>query len=113
MPTFPVILVPDDASEELENVGSKEKFWYTREDGYRWLFKTNRPNTGEDWAEKIAAELCALLGLPHATYEVAEWTPKRGVISRRMGQPGEQLVTWAILVSRMSDSTLIPSTRSA
>jgi len=97
----------------LGNVGSKEKFWYTRKDGYRWLFKTNRPNTGEDWAEKIAAELCALLGLPHATYELAEWTPKRGVISRRMGQPGEQLVTWAIFVSRMSDSTLIPSIRSA
>ena len=92
MPTFPEILVPDDASEELENVGSKEKFWYTREDRRRWLFKTNRPNTGEDWAEKVAAELCALLGLPHATYELAEWNNKRGVISLRMGWWGERLV---------------------
>ena len=91
-PPFPIVPVPEDASEELENVGSKEKFWYTREDGHRWLFKTNRPNTGEDWAEKIAAELCTLISLPHATYELATWTNKRGVVSRHMGQPDDQLV---------------------
>jgi hypothetical protein len=26
---------------------------------------------GEHWAEKIASELCNLLGLPHASYKLA------------------------------------------
>jgi hypothetical protein len=40
-----------------------------------------RPNSGEDWAEKIVAELCELLGLPHARYELASWRETRGTLS--------------------------------
>jgi len=37
---------------------------------------------GEDWAEKVAAELCELLGLPYAAYELAStWQGNRGVVS--------------------------------
>jgi hypothetical protein len=35
------------------------------------LFKAEERGTGEDWAEKIACELCGLLGLPHVHYEMA------------------------------------------
>ena len=44
----------------------------------RILFKYNRPNTGEDWSEKIASELAQLLGLPHATVELATFEGERG-----------------------------------
>jgi len=36
------------------------------------LFKAEERGTGEDWAEKVACQLCELLGLPHVHYELAE-----------------------------------------
>ncbi|MBN4005279.1 hypothetical protein [Nostoc sp. LPT] len=55
---FPIIDVPLDAPEADEDLGTKEKFWFRHQYLGRCLFKKARPNTGEDWAEKIAAELC-------------------------------------------------------
>lgn len=83
-------------------MGSKEKFW-TRmpDDDVRWLFKYSRPRVsgpsgghnsaaviteyaGEHWAEKIAAEIAAVLGIPHATVELAKERESHapGAISR-------------------------------
>ena len=78
---FPLIEVPLDAPEADEDLGTKEKFWFRHHDLGRCLFKKARPNTGEDWAEKIAAELCELLGLPHADYELAVYNDENGIIS--------------------------------
>ena len=78
---FPIIEVPADAARAEEAMGSKSKFWYNDTNFGDCLFKQSRPNTGEDWSEKVAAELCQLLGLPHATYELAIWNEKRGTIS--------------------------------
>jgi len=100
---YPVIDVSPSAPDALESVGSKRKFWYIRsrngadED---WLFKAARQNTGEDWAEKVAAELCDLLALPHATYELATWTEEKngeskawdGVVTRRIEDANERLM---------------------
>lgn len=77
---FPIIEVPPNAPESLEEMGTKEKFWFHHQN-LRCLYKKARPNTGEDWAEKIAAELCELLGLPHANYELAIFNDHRGTIS--------------------------------
>ena len=68
MEKFRIIEVSDDASEAMEAMGTKEKFWFTHNTLGRCLFKKARQNTGEDWAEKIAAELCNLLGLPIPSY---------------------------------------------
>ncbi len=69
---FTIIEVQSDAPESLEETGTKEKFWFTYAEEKRlYLYKKSRPNTGEDWAEKIASELCNLLALPHAKYELA------------------------------------------
>lgn len=55
----------------VEPLGTKRKFWYS--DGQRrMLFKAEERGTGEDWAEKVACQLCELLGLPHVHYELAE-----------------------------------------
>lgn len=67
---FPIIDILPDAPEADEDLGTKEKFWY-RHDNLNYLYKKTRQNTGEDWSEKIASELCSLLDLPHAIYELA------------------------------------------
>jgi hypothetical protein len=36
------------------------------------LFKAEERGTGEDWAEKLACELCRRVGMPHVEYELAE-----------------------------------------
>ncbi|MDJ0800388.1 MAG: HipA domain-containing protein [Calothrix sp. MO_167.B12] len=79
--TFPIIEIPLDAPEADEEMGTKEKFWFTHPQFGRCLYKKARQNTGEDWAEKIAAELCHLLGVPHANYKLAIFNSDRGIIS--------------------------------
>ena len=70
--------------EWMEQMGSKPKFWFrwAQDDQHLWLFKFARRGTGEDWAEKIAAELAAALHIPTATVELAEFHGRRGSISR-------------------------------
>ena len=78
--SYPVFSVSSD--EKAEPLGSKEKFWCTDPDNVVWLFKYNRKDAGDDWAEKISAELCELIGLPHAAYELAEFDGNPGVVSK-------------------------------
>lgn len=83
MPTtpFPIIAVPTDAASDTEAMGTKPKFWFYHPELGRCLYKQSRPNTGEDWAEKIASELCGLLGLPNAPIELAIWNSAVGTVS--------------------------------
>lgn len=79
---YPILALEPESSERFESLGSKPKFWFRMADDPRpWLFKFARPNTGEDWAEKISAELAAVLGLPHATIELATFLGTRGSAS--------------------------------
>lgn len=78
---FPVLVVPDDAGDLIEQLGTKQKFWYFDSDRGPCLYKLGRPGTGEDWAEKVASEVADLLTLPHATYDLATWRGRHGVIT--------------------------------
>jgi hypothetical protein len=92
---FEVIQVTEEnyATLEDEQMGSKTKFWFDHQKLGRCLYKQARLNTGEDWAEKIAAELCNLLGLPHACYELAKtWEGNYGVVSPNFVREEETLV---------------------
>jgi hypothetical protein len=92
---FPILLVTQDAYEASSNetLGSKYKFWFYHEELGRCLYKQSRANLGEDWAEKVASELCKLLGLPHAVYELAStWKGDRGVVSPNFLPQGGTLV---------------------
>jgi hypothetical protein len=89
---FQVMAVPDHAADSIEQLGTKPKFWFRADDGGDCLFKETRANTGEDWSEKVAGELCGLLGLPHVDYDLAMWKGKRGVVSRTFVPGGAQLV---------------------
>ena len=70
---FPIIIVTQEAYElsNQEAMGSKYKFWFEHPELGRCLYKQVRENLGEDWAEKVASELCKLLEIPHANYELA------------------------------------------
>jgi hypothetical protein len=77
---FPVVTVADAAAWRTEPLGSKRKFWFQHEPSIPYLFKEARSGTGEDWSEKVACELCRLLGLPHVHYDLAIWKHNRGVV---------------------------------
>jgi len=79
---YPIYDVPVLDKLQVEQMGSKPKFWYVDPTSQNlWLFKYARKNTGEDWAEKIASEIAALLCLPHARVELATCQQSRGIIS--------------------------------
>lgn len=78
---FPILEVDPTSRSDIEQLGSKPKFWFKRE-GENWLFKEARENTGEDWAEKVASEIARLLGLPSHHAELARWQGKRGCAVR-------------------------------
>lgn len=86
MPDYPIIqVVPEDVIGD-EGMGSKPKFWFRR-DRQRWLFKEAREGTGEDWAEKVVAEVARVAGIPAATVELAESNGRRGCASLSFADP--------------------------
>lgn len=84
--------ITQEQSQSPEAMGTKEKFWFNHTSLGRCLFKYTRENTGEDWAEKIAAELCQMLELPHAKCEFANCNGKRGIITPTILVERSQLV---------------------
>lgn len=88
---YPIIPVPELPLLQ-EQLGTKFKFWFLDENGENVLFKQGRPNTGENWAEKVSCEIAELLGLPHAKYELAKWRDFHGVITPSFVKPDSHLV---------------------
>lgn len=101
---YTVVEVPEDAPNLLEQLGTKEKFWFEDEGGRRTLFKRVRQETGEDWSEKVASELALRLGLPTATYDFATWKGSRGVITPGFVPDGGRLVHGNELLGRLDPS---------
>lgn len=79
MSAYPVIQVQANEIDQDEQLGSKTKFWIRRGED-RWLFKLARPNTGEDWAEKVASEIAKRLVIETAQVELAEFEGQRGCL---------------------------------
>jgi hypothetical protein len=65
-----------------ETMGTKAKFWCLDDQARRWLFKFARPGTGENWSEKIAAEVGLTLGVPCAHVELAECEGRPGSLTQ-------------------------------
>lgn len=89
---YPVITVPDNAADLVEPLGTKFKFWFRNGQSVACLFKQGRVGTGENWSEKVTSELCELLGIPHAQYDLAVWKHQRGVVSPSFVPHGGLLV---------------------
>lgn len=67
---FPTRLVERCSGEAMEDMGTKRKYWF-RDGDRTYLYKADDRDTGEDWAEVVACNLCALIGLPHINYTLA------------------------------------------
>ncbi len=77
---------------DREDMGTKTKFWYRDPDGeVRWLFKYPRPDTGEHWSEKIAAEVASVIGVRHAKVELAGFEGGRGSTTKSFARGGRAL----------------------
>ena len=90
---YPILEVQIESMSELEAMGSKKKFWYWQsgeQEGY-WLFKYPQLNTGQHWAEKVAAEVAALLEILHARVELAVFTGEQGSVTESFAHGGRAL----------------------
>ena len=88
---YPIIQVLPEWVLEPEAMGSKTKFWYREAGKSNWLFKYPQPNTGQHWAEKIAAEVAAKLGIFHAVVELATFQGERGSVTESFAREGREL----------------------
>ena len=99
---FPVEVVQPEWVLQPEDMGGKEKFWYRKpgNDESDWLFKYPRPNSGEHWAEKVAAEVSGLLEIPCARVELAIFQGVRGSVSESFLSQNQQLFHGNQILSR-------------
>jgi len=101
---YPVIFVPDDAASQLEQLGTKSKFWYRDElTDESMLFKEGRIGTGENWSEKVCCEIGTLLDLPHANYELAICKGIDGVVTNNFVPKDGRLIHGNELLARIND----------
>jgi hypothetical protein len=93
---FTVLDVSDWTVAVNETVGVEAKYWIEEPDSRtRWLFKSVTVKDGhvhgEDWAEKVVAELAGLLGMPCARIELADRCGQSGCISADLRPQGHEL----------------------
>lgn len=91
MDKYEVFYINKEQKESLEQLGTKEKFWF-KDDSIKNLFKVGRPNTGENWVEVVVADICMILDLPHAKYLFAEYENLEGTITSSFVPDGGRLV---------------------
>jgi HipA-like C-terminal domain len=102
---YPIYELSAVAAMGLEPMGSKRKFWHRLEEAeHLCLFKYAQRNTGEDWAEKIAAEAAAALGVPHARVELAACEGDAGALSFRFLGDDDRLVHGNELLQELDPS---------
>lgn len=89
---YPVFDVHPEWVLEPEAMGSKEKFWYRFDPAQpQSLFKFPQLNTGQHWAEKIAAELAGKMEITHAKVELARFNGVHGSASQSFAVDGWDL----------------------
>lgn len=116
-PGFSVLDVTGWRVTSLETAGSDEKVWLVDSASQRALFKPNRAHQGgeqgEDWAEKLAAEVAGLLGVPAARIDLATRRGIRGCLSYNVTPDGAELQPGAALISDRVDAEFDPRDRRA
>ena len=90
--SFHIVTVQPQWILHDEAMGTKSKFWYLEPNVEgEWLFKYAQENTGQHWAEKIAAEVAGKLRTYHARVELAEFEGKRGTVTESFAREGREL----------------------
>lgn len=99
---YPITKILVDDPSQLEQLGTKAKYWFwDEEDKQKLLFKVGRPGTGENWAEKVCCEICRLLGIPHAEYDLAVWSETKGILSPTFVPEDARLIHGNELLARI------------
>ena len=73
-------------------MGSKRKFWYrSPRSSAEWLFKYPHPNSGEHWAEKVAAGVARRFGIARAEVRLAICEDEPGSAAKSFVGEDEEL----------------------
>ena len=79
--------------EEPRGTDLREKVWYTCKDG-QIMLKTNTDyNENAAYSELISCELANQSGIETAEYDMVMINGKKGIITKNMCKPGEELVS--------------------
>ena len=90
---YPVIHIRPEWGLGNEEMGTKSKFWYREpSQDAKWLFKYPQANTGQHWAEKIAAEFAHLIDIPHARVELAIYGGDRGSVTKSFVRRRQEMI---------------------
>lgn len=102
---FVILDIDDWTVVGAEGSGGDEKDWLEAPDRSRWLFKPRTEHEGwaqgEDWAEKIACELAAFLGVPAAHVELAVRDGRQGLVSLSLRPAGSELQPGGLLLAQL------------
>jgi hypothetical protein len=116
-PEFPVLDVADWQLVSFEPAGSDQKVWLTSDSSSRALFKPNRGHQhseqGEDWAEKLVAEIAKLIGIPAAEIDLAKRSGIRGCVSYNVSPVTFELQPGATLIGELVGADFDPRDRHA
>lgn len=104
----PVVDVSDWELVGVEPTGLDEKAWLSDPaDRSPWLFKPlphqKGQQSGEDWAEVIAADLAELVGIPHPVVEFARREDTPGCIVKKFMDREWELQPGSALLSEVVD----------
>ena len=115
---YPIIDISDQDIDNIEQMGTKSKFWYTdSKTKEEFLFKSIHTEDGngnpverkgEDWAEKIACEIASKLNIPHAHYDLATYQGQRGIRSKNFTNKGDNLFFGNQLIEEITSKIKIP-----
>lgn len=113
---YPIIDVSDWPVEQVENAGRGTNTWLAGPNGGRWLHKLTRVRAdrreGQEWAEKISAELGPLVGIPTAQIELARRLGAPGCISADLKPgPAWEFQAGSVLIQELAPN-FIPKTHS-
>jgi hypothetical protein len=102
---FPIYDVSASLADRPETLGSKEKVWLVPESQLGLpvkphLFKVGRPNTGENWAEKVCCEILKVLNIPSAEYNFAIRDGAKGVLSESFLPENARFLPANMILSR-------------
>lgn len=94
-----------EIDETIMASGTRAKYWLidNTQPGQikkRYLFKLPKENTGEIWAEKIAAEVGKVLGLETMTVEIAEHNDNYGLLLTNFTDENSEFFDGGDLIKR-------------
>ena len=93
--------------DEIENTGARNKFWFNN---YGYLFKEIFEDSYEDFAELLSFEIAKELDIECASYDLAIYNGKNGVITKNFvnEEIGEELISGTEVINEVYQKHILP-----